>query len=419
MLYAPAVVKDDEVEADADEGGGVRGRVLSTTLKSPEGRNLKMIAKRIVLLLALCTILALACASTRGAAAGVRRAEFGRTPDGRVVHEYTLTNRRGAEARVITYGGALVSLTAPDRRGRYADVLLGYEDLAGYLGDTKYMGVLVGRYANRIAKGHFTLEGVEYQLATNNNGNHLHGGVRGFDKVIWEARPLRAGGGAALRLTYMSHDGEEGYPGNLTVTVTYTLTDADELRIDYRATTDKTTILNLTNHAYFNLKGQGAGDILGHELRLNASRFTPADATSIPTGELRAVRGTPFDFTRLTAIGARIEQPDEQLKFGAGYDHNFVVDGRAGALRPAATAYEPTTGRVMQVLTTQPGVQLYTGNFLSGERGKGGATYGRRHGFCLETQHFPDSPNKPGFPSTVLRRGAVFRSTTVYKFSAR
>jgi aldose 1-epimerase len=236
---------------------------------------------------------------------------------------------------------------------------------------------------------------------------------------VWKARPLGARAGSAVEMTYVSKDGEEGYPGTLSVKVVYTLTEANDLRIDYSATADRDTVLNLTNHAYFNLKGQGTGDILGHELTINASRFTPADATSIPTGELRSVRGTPFDFTRRTAIGARIEQDDEQLKFGAGYDHNFVIDGRAGVLRPAATAYEPTTGRLMQVSTTQPGVQLYTGNFLSGERGKNGTTYGRRHGFCLETQHFPDSPNRPGFPSTVLRRGAAFRSTTVYKFSAR
>jgi aldose 1-epimerase len=376
-----------------------------------------MSAKRIEGLFALCSILLL-CAAARGQA-GVTKTEFGRTPEGGVVYEYTLTNRRGWDARVITYGGVLVALRVPDRRRVVGDVVLGYQDLSGYLSDTKYMGAIVGRYANRIARGHFKLGGVEYQLATNNNGNHLHGGVRGFDKVVWDARPLKVRNGASVELTYKSHDGEEGYPGNLTVTVTYTLTDAGELRIDYRATTDKDTILNLTNHSYFNLKGQGSGDILDHVLTINASRFTPSDATAIPTGELRAVSGTPFDFTRPTAIGARIEQADEQLKFGSGYDHNYVIDGRAGVLRPAATAYEPTSGRVLEVFTTQPGMQLYTGNFLSGERGKGGSTYARRGGLCLETQHFPDSPNKPNFPPTILRKGATFRSTTVYKFSAR
>jgi aldose 1-epimerase len=379
-----------------------------------------MLAKIKKTLTALYSVLVLACGVARGAEPGVERGDFGKTPDGRAVEVYTLTNRRGAEARVITYGATLVSLKVPDRRGRIADVTLGYDDLAGYIDDpSTYFGATVGRYANRIARGRFALDGVEYVLATNNGPNHLHGGVRGFDKVVWEARPLNVRGAAALRLTYLSRDGEEGYPGALSVAVTYTLTDSDELRIDYRATTDKDTVVNLTNHTYFNLADAGAGDILGHVLTINASRFTPTDATAIPTGELRSVRGTPFDFTRPAAIGSRIGRPDEQLKFGKGYDHNFVLDGRAGRLRRAAEAYEPKTGRVLEVWTTEPGVQLYTGNYLSGRRGKGGATYAFRHGFCLETQHFPDSPNEPGFPTTVLRKGRTFRSTTVYKFSAR
>jgi aldose 1-epimerase len=299
-------------------------------------------------------------------------------------------------------------------------VVLGFDDIEGYQKTTTYIGALVGRYANRIAKGKFTLDGKEYTLATNNGENHLHGGVRGFDKVIWKARPLAARGGSALELTYLSKDGEEGYPGNLSVRVVYTLTDANELKIDYYATTDKDTVVNLTNHNYYNLAGQGNGDILGHLLTLNASRFTPTDAGAIPTGELRPVQGTPFDFTRPTAIGARIEQDEEQLKLGKGYDHNFVVNGRAGRLRLAARVTEPTTGRAMEVWTTEPGVQLYTGNFLDGsDVGKGGKPYRYRYGFCLETQHYPDSPNHPQFPSTVLRRGARFRSTTIYKFSAR
>jgi len=349
-----------------------------------------------------------------------KRESFGKTGDGQAVDIYTLKNRRGAEARITTYGGAVVSLTMPDRAGKFDDVLLGFDDLEGYQKTTTYIGSLVGRYANRIAKGRFTLNGKEYTLATNNGENHLHGGVRGFDKVVWKARPLPARGGQALELTYLSKDGEEGYPGNLTVRVVYTLTDANELKIDYYATTDKDTVVNLTNHNYYNLAGQGNGDILGHLLTINASRFTPTDAGAIPTGELRAVRGTPFDFTRPTSIGARIEQDEEQLKLGKGYDHNFVVNGRAGVLRLAARVTEPTTGRVMETWTTEPGVQLYTGNYLDGsDVGKGGKPYRHRSGFCLETQHYPDSPNRPEFPSTVLRKGARFRSTTVYKFSAR
>ena len=367
---------------------------------------------------ALCVLVCCgAAAAQRGGS--VKREDFGRTPDGRAVSVYTLTNRRGAEARIADYGGAVVSLKVPDRRGRLADVVLGFDDMAGYLAQDSYIGALIGRYGNRIGGARFRLNGVEYRLAANNGPNNLHGGVKGFDKVVWEARPLRTRAGAALELTYLSRDGEEGFPGNLRARVVYTLTDRNELRVDYHATTDKDTVVNLTQHAYFNLKGAGSGDILDHRLRLNAARFTPSDENAIPTGELRAVRGTPFDFTRPTAIGARIEADDEQIRFGKGYDHNFVVTGRRGVLRKAAEVYEPTTGRVMEVWTTEPGVQLYTGNYLNGARGKGGHTYPRRSGFCLETQHYPDSPNKPQFPSTVLRRGGRYRTTTVYRFSAR
>ncbi len=375
-----------------------------------------MLLKRTAALLLLCFIIAPAAAGQ-----GVPKKEsFGQTRDGQAVDIYTLKNRRGAEARITTYGGAVVSLKMPDRGGRVDDVVLGFDDIEGYQKTTTYIGALVGRYANRIAKGRFTLNGKEYTLATNNGENHLHGGVRGFDKVVWKARPVPARGGSALELTYFSKDGEEGYPGNLNVRVIYTLTDANELKIDYYATTDKDTVVNLTNHNYYNLAGQGSGDILGHLLTINASRFTPTDAGAIPTGELRPVRGTPFDFTRPTPIGARIEQDEEQLKLGKGYDHNFVVNGRAGVLRLAGRVTEPTTGRVMEVWTTEPGMQLYTGNYLDGsDVGKGGKPYKYRYGFCLETQHFPDSPNRPEFPSTVLRKGARFRSTTVYKFSAR
>ena len=375
-----------------------------------------MLLKRTALLL-ICLAVAPAAAWGQGTP---KRESFGQTRDGQAVDIYTLKNRRGAEARITTYGGAVVSLKVPDRAGKFDDVVLGFDDIEGYQKTTTYIGSLVGRYANRIAKGRFTLGGKEYTLATNNGENHLHGGVRGFDKVIWKARPLAARGGQALELTYMSKDGEEGYPGNLSVRVVYTLTNANELKIDYYATTDKDTVVNLTNHNYYNLAGQGNGDILGHVLTVNAGRFTPTDAGAIPTGELRPVRGTPFDFTRPTAIGARIEQDEEQLKLGKGYDHNFVINGRPGVLRLAARVSEPTTGRVMETWTTEPGVQLYTGNYLDGsDIGKGGKPYQYRYGFCLETQHFPDSPNHPAFPSTVLRRGARFRSTTVYKFSVR
>ena len=381
-----------------------------------------MIVSR-ALVAALCVLAigaGVARAQRRGGAGTVRQSDFGQMPDGQRVSVYTLTNRRGAQARIINYGGAVVSLKVPDRKGRLGDVVLGFDNLEGYLNQTFYIGALIGRYGNRIARGRFTLDGVEYHLATNNNGNHLHGGVRGFDKVVWRARPLTTKAGPALELTYRSRDGEEGYPGSLTVAVIYTLTNDDELRIDYDATTDKATVLNLTQHSYFILAGEGSGDILNHLLTINASRFTPTDATSIPTGELRAVRGTPFDFTRQTAIGARINADDEQLKFGSGYDHNFVLDGRAGQLRRAAEVYEPTTGRVMEVWTTEPGMQFYTGNFLAVEGGgKNGHAYPRRTAFCLETQHYPDSPNHPAFPSTVLRPGRRFRSTTIYRFSAR
>lgn len=378
-----------------------------------------MFASKItVALLAVSAAAALACGVASAQSRATKRESFGKTKEGESVEIYTLTNRGGAEAKIMTYGGTLVSLKVPDRRGRFDDVVLGFDNLAGYeQSPSTYFGALVGRYANRIAKGRFTLNGVEYKLATNNGENHLHGGVRGFDKVVWKARPLKVAGGQALELTYRSKDGEEGYPGNLSVRVVYMLTDRNELKIVYSATTDRDTVVNLTHHSYFNLAG--AGDILSHRLWIDADRFTPTDAGAIPTGELRAVRGTPFDFTRPTAIGARIEGPDEQLRLGHGYDHNFVLNGRAGVLRRAAEVYEPSTGRVMQVRTTEPGLQLYTGNFLDGEAGKGGKTYGRRDGFCLETQHYPDSPNRPEFPTTMLRKDGRYVTTTVYKFSAR
>jgi len=343
---------------------------------------------------------------------------FGKTAAGEAADLYTLANSSGMEASITTYGGAIVSLKTPDRTGRIADVVLGFNTLDGYLKSTFYPGALVGRYANRIAKGRFALNGVEYALACNNGANSLHGGIRGFDKAVWAAREL-PGDDAALELTYASADGEEGYPGELTVTAVYTLTRKNELRIDYSARTSKDTVVNLTNHSYFNLAGEGSGDILDHVARIYADRMTPVDAGLIPTGELRPVEGTPFDFRHPAAIGARIGQADEQLERGCGYDHNFVVNGAMGTLRDAARVVDPKTGRVLEVLTTEPGMQLYTANFLDGAAiGKSGKAYGRRSAFCLETQRFPDTPNHADFPTCILRAGGKFASTTVYRFSA-
>jgi len=352
------------------------------------------------------------------AQATVTKTSFGKTSAGENVDLYTLRNTHGVEAKITNYGGIVVSLKVPDRNGKFDDVVLGFNDFEPYLKNPPYFGALIGRYGNRIAKGRFTLNGVEYKLAVNNGENHLHGGIKGFDKVIWTGSETKTKAGPAVVLTYLSKDGEEGYPGNLQVRVVYTLTNNNELKIDYSATTDKDTVINLTHHSYFNLAGEGNGDILNHQLMINANRFVPTDAGSIPTGELRSVAGTPFDFRKTTAIGARINQDDEQLKFGNGYDHTYVINGRPGTLRLAATASEPTSGRMMQVWTTEPGVQFYTGNFLDGTlTGKSGKVYQRRFGFCLETQHFPDSPNHPSFPATTLKKGATYRSTTIYKFS--
>lgn len=348
----------------------------------------------------------------------VTKAAFGTTREGKPVEVYTLTNAQGIEVRAITYGGVIISLRLPDQDGRFEDVVLGYDSLAGYLAPNPYFGALIGRYGNRIAQGKFTLDGKEYLLAKNNGPNHLHGGVKGFDKVVWQAESFQNADGVGVVFTYTSPDGEEGYPGNLTAKVTYTLTDRDELIFDYHATTDKATPVNLTQHTYFNLAGDGKRDILGHELMLNADHFTPVDSTLIPTGEIRSVKGTPFDFTKPTPIGARINEKDEQLVFGGGYDHNYVLNREADGLTLVARVYEPTTGRVMEIHTTEPGVQFYTGNFLDGTiTGKQGHVYKQRYGFCLETQHFPDSPNKPQFPSTILRPGQTYRSRTVHRFS--
>lgn len=354
-----------------------------------------------------------AAAGEGGPTMDVRKELFGRLPDGTAVDIYTLTNKAGLEARIMTYGAILVSLKTPDRAGALADVNLGFDSLEGYLGTHPYFGAIIGRYGNRIAKARFTLDGAEYRLAVNNNENTLHGGLKGFDKVVWTAEPVRGEKGAGLKLTYLSKDGEEGYPGNLAVTVVYTLMDADELEIRYEATTDKPTVLNLTNHAYWNLKGEGRGDILGHVLRIEADRITAVDSpvNLIPTGEIAPVAGTPFDFTAPHAIGERIALVE------GGYDHNFVLRSGGGTLALAARVEEPVSGRVMEVWTDQPAIQLYTGNFLDGSVvGKGGKAYQKHYAFCLETQHFPDSPNHPNFPSTVLRPGETFRSISLYRF---
>ena len=377
-----------------------------------------MSAKKWLSLMVLGQMLVFSYAAS-GQTSSVKKEDFGKA-DGQSVALYTLTNRNGVEAKITPYGGIVVSLKVPDRNGKLGDVVLGFDNLDSYLkGNDPYLGALIGRYGNRIGNGRFTLNGVEYKLATNNGPNHLHGGIKGFDKVVWNAQPAKTRRGAKLTLTYRSRDGEEGYPGNLSVRVVYTLTDNNELKIDYSATTDKDTVVNLTHHSYFNLAGQGNGDILNHQLMINADRFTPVDSTLIPTGELRSVKGTPFDFKQSTAIGARINQEDEQLKFGKGYDHNFVLNGRTGILRQAAKVTETSTGRVMEVWTTEPGLQFYSGNFLDGKTGKQGKSYQIRYGLCLETQHFPDSPNKPDFPATVLRKGRIYRTTTIYKFAAR
>ena len=348
----------------------------------------------------------------------IKKQAFGKTADQKTVDIYTLTNANGVEARIMTYGGAVVSLKVPDRNGKLGDVVLGYDRLDGYLKNNPYFGSIIGRYGNRIARGRFSLNGREYKLAQNNGENHLHGGIKGFDKVIWKAGEVNSKDGVGLKLTYISKDGEEGYPGNLSVTVTYTLTNNNELMIDYSATTDKETIVNLTHHSYFNLAGEGS--ILNHELMINADRFTPVDQGLIPTGELRSVKRTPMDFTQATTIGARIDQPDEQLIAGRGYDHNWVLNRSDNGLTLAARVYEPVTGRVMEVYTTEPGLQFYSGNFLDGSiTGKGGQVYHRRYGFCLETQHFPDSPNKPNFPSTVLKPGEKYSTRTIYKFTTK
>lgn len=340
---------------------------------------------------------------------------FGQTSDGLPVEIFTLTNDNLVTAKITNYGGTIVSLMVPDQHGNLADVVLGFETLEDYLTKSPFFGCLVGRYANRIANGTFSLNGVDYTVAQNDGQNHLHGGNVGFDKVLWNAEPMSGENSTGLKLSYVSADGEEGYPGNLSVEVTYTLTDDNRFQINYGATTDQPTVLNLTNHTYFNLAG--SGDILDHLVHLNADQFTPVDDTLIPTGEFQSVSDTPFDFTQATAIGERIDQDHVQLQYGGGYDHNWVINNPDGMLTLAARVSEPTSGRILEVYTTQPGVQFYTGNMMPNIIGKGGQTYHRRSGFCLETQHFPDSPNKPEFPSVVLEPDNRYAQTTVFRFS--
>lgn len=340
---------------------------------------------------------------------------FGKTPDGQEVDLYTLKKANGLKARITTYGAILVSLEVPDKNGKPDDITLGFDTLEGYIKGHPYFGAIVGRYANRIGAAKFKLDGTEYKLAANNGPNHLHGGLRGFDKVVWTAEDAKAERNQVyLKLSYTSKDGEEGYPGNLECTVTYTLTKDDELKIDYEAQTDKKTVINLTNHTYWNLAGQGNGDILGHELMLNADKYTPVDEGLIPTGEIKSVKDSPMDFTKPMIIGSRIEQVE------GGYDHNYVLNTGEKKMPLCARVYEHTSGRIMEIYTIEPGVQFYTGNFLDGSiTGKAGKVYKKHYGFCLETQHFPDSPNKPDFPSVVLKPGDKYKTVTVHKFFAK
>jgi aldose 1-epimerase len=373
-------------------------------------------------LLAGCTV-ALGCQNTlprtEAGAKSVRKpsmatADYGRLPDGRPVHLYTLTNDQGLRVRLTDYGAITVSVEVPDRTGHVADVTLGYDTLAGWLTNTSYFGATVGRYANRIAKGSFTLDGQSYTLATNNGANHLHGGMRGFDKALWEAARVETADSVGVKFTYLSKDGEEGYPGNLRVTSAYSLSNANEFKAEFSATTDQPTIVNLVHHSYWNLLGNAAGDVLGHELLLQADKYTPVDAGLIPTGELAPVAGTPMDFTHATAIGARLAQVP------GGYDHNFVLRNQSGRVARAARVSEPTTGRVLEIFTDQPGMQFYSGNFLDGSvKGKGDVVYQKHYGFCLETQHYPDSPNHPEFPAVVLRPGQTYHHVMIHKFSMR
>ena len=372
----------------------------------------------------LLTMSLAGCASMSKTNSSISKAAFGKTPDGTPVEIYTLRNSKGAEACIMTYGGIVQKLTMPDKNGNYADVVLGFDTLDGYtnpkyVGSCPYFGALIGRYGNRIGGAKFTLEDKTYTLAGNNNGNSLHGGIKGFDKVVWKATPLVTANGAALELNYLSKDGEEGFPGNLNVTAVYTLTDDNALKLTFSATTDKPTVVNLTHHSYFNLAGQGNGDILGHLVYMNSDQTTPVDSGLIPTGAFADVTGTPFDFRKPTAIGARINDPDTVLQYGPGYDHNWVINKPFGEFGLMARVVEPNSGRVMEVWSDEPGLQFYAGNFLDGSlTGKDGKVYQRRYAFCMEPQHYPDSPNKPNWPSVELKPGQTYHNIIEYKFSA-
>ncbi len=370
----------------------------------------------ILLFMTMSTAAALAAAA-RHVKPGVHMSEFGKMPDGEAVQLYTLTNQNGMKVGIITYGARIQSIDVPDRHGTMADVVLGFDNLQGYLGKDPFFGATVGRYANRIAKGKFKLDGVEYHLPINDGPNSLHGGPQGFDKKVWKAE-VTSQDPAALALTYFSKNGEAGYPGDLHVKVAFSLKDNNTLELNYSATSDKDTVINLTNHSYFNLAGEGSGSAMDQDVMINADSFTPIDSTMIPTGEIKSVKGTPFDFLKLTRIGSRISENNEQLKLAHGYDDNFIVNRKGPGLVLAARAVDPASGREMEVSTTEPGVQFYTGNFLDGTiRGKGGKTYGYRSAYTFETQHYPDSPNHPHFPTTELKPGETFHQTTVFKFS--
>ncbi|MEV1242717.1 aldose epimerase family protein [Nonomuraea sp. NPDC049750] len=384
-------------------------------------RNSFAAAFRVVLVAVVALALSLVAVPPAQAAGGgpsITKKYFGTLSGGKKIDIYTLRNSNGMRVKILTYGGILQSIEVPDSRGRLADVALGFDKLSDYVKQSPYFGCITGRYANRIAKGRFTLDGKTYQLATNDGPNHLHGGNKGFDKRVWQAEPFRRHNSVGLALTYTSPNGEEHYPGTLRAKVVYTLTDDNQIRMDYRATTSRPTVVNLTNHTYFNLRGEGNGRILGHEMRINASHYTPVDKTLIPTGKIARLGGTPLDFREPTAIGDRINSKNQQIVRGGGYDQNYVLDSRGHDLDLAAKVVEPESGRVLEVITDQPGLQFYSGNFLDGTlRGTSGHLYPKRSGFALESQHFPDSPNHKNFPSTVLRPGDVYRTTTIYAFS--
>jgi len=370
----------------------------------------------IVLIVSASFMLLPGCKSNDGKME-IKKNSFGKTKEGTEVFLYTLKNHNNVSVSITNYGGIVTSVKVPDKNGNLSDIVLGYDNVDGYIKNSPYFGALIGRYGNRIAKGKFSLDGVKYKLATNNGANHLHGGEKGFDKVVWTANELRGKDTIGLELTYISKDGEEGYPGNLNVKVNYTLNNRNELRIDYTATTDKKTIVNLTNHTYFNLKDAGASTILDHQLKINADKFTPMDSILIPIGKIVPIENSPFDFRNFTKIGKRISSKDEQIRFGLGYDHNFVLNGNVNQLKHAATVKEESTGRILEVFTTELGIQFYSGNFLDGSiTGKNNIVYNNRSGFCLETQHFPDSPNHNNFPSTELEPDKVYNATTIYKF---